>query len=565
MIDLDYPKLLDLFREHLIPKKRTESASFLIWYLKNYYRLDDGEAVDSVCDQRGDKGVDGVFVNDGNKTITVFQAKINQKSNSTIGDASLREFAGTLTQFKDAQTLSLVQKSAKNVKLGELIQRLDLVSKIDSYELKAEFISNVDIDQNGKDFIEATSPHVSFVGKKKLTKTYISDKRESVIHKAVKFDVSGFTVTEYTVDAATKATIAPVKATELVKMEGIEDQSLFEYNVRGPLGKTLVNKDIAASINDAGLHKLFPLFHNGITIICESLKTAPETLTASGYFVVNGCQSLTALFNNSRKLTEDLRILTKFIQMDPASENAAMVTRFSNNQNGVSDRDFMANNAIQIRLQNEFKATYNNQYGLEIKRGEVAPRGIVISNEDAGLFLMAFDLKEPWATHRKYQVFESKYAEIFGRPEVTADRIVMCQVIKEAIDAVEPKIENALLARYRLTRYLLLYIIREILESSETGKQALDDPKVFVRSSVDRKHFKACIEAILKDIIIDLNQEVKEFGDDFDYRGRLRDAEWVRKMAKTLVTDHLKQVSRKRVPSFKQEWEDRPVRKGGKN
>lgn len=565
MIDLDYPELLNLFKEHLIPKKRTESASFLIWYLTNYYRLDDGEAVDCVCDQRGDKGVDGVFVNDGNKTVTVFQAKINQKSNSTIGDASLREFAGTLTQFKDGPTLSLIQKAAANVKLGELIQRLDLVSKMDSYELRAEFISNVDIDQNGKDFINATSPHISFVGKKKLTTTYISDKRDSVIHNPVKFDISGFTVTEYAVDSATRATIAPVKATELVKMEGIADQSLFEYNVRGPLGKTLVNKDIAESIKDASLHKLFPLFHNGITIICEKLKGSSETLTASGYFVVNGCQSLTALFNNSRQLTEDLRILTKFIQMDPASQTAAMVTRFSNNQNGVSDRDFMANNAIQIRLQNEFKTIYNNQYGLEIKRGEVVPRGVAISNEDAGLFLMAFDLREPWATHRKYQVFESKYADIFGRPEVTADRIVMCQSIKEAIDAVEPKIENTLLARYRLTRYLLLYITREILESSETGKQALTDPKAFVRNANDRKHFKACIEVILNDIIIDLNQEVKEFGDDFDYRGRLRDSDWVRKLAKTLVTDHLKQVSRSRVPSFRQEWENRPPKKGAKN
>lgn len=53
-IDVDYPQLLHLFPEHLNPK-RSESASFLIWYLENYYRLDTQEAVDSVCDNRGDK------------------------------------------------------------------------------------------------------------------------------------------------------------------------------------------------------------------------------------------------------------------------------------------------------------------------------------------------------------------------------------------------------------------------------------------------------------------------------------------------------------------------------
>ena len=114
----------------------------------------------------------------------------------------------------------------------------------------------------------------------------------------------------------------------------------------------------------------------------------------------------------------------------------------------------------------------------------------MISNEEAGLFLMAFDLKEPWGTHRKYQVFERKHSDIFGRPEVTADRIVLCQVIKEAIDEASKKIENSLFGRYRLTRYLLLYIIREIIEQSPTGSTILSTPMPFVRKSPDRNHFR---------------------------------------------------------------------------
>ncbi len=70
MINLDYPHLLDLFRQYLDPN-RSESASFLIWYLENYYRLDSLEATDAVCDQPNDKGVDGIFVNDNDKTTAV--------------------------------------------------------------------------------------------------------------------------------------------------------------------------------------------------------------------------------------------------------------------------------------------------------------------------------------------------------------------------------------------------------------------------------------------------------------------------------------------------------------
>jgi hypothetical protein len=71
--------------------------------------------------------------------------------------------------------------------------------------------------------------------------------------------------------------------------------------------------------------------------------------------------------------------------------------------------------------------------------------------------------RERKATHRKYQVFEDKYADLFGRPEVTADRVVLCQVIVEAIDAALPNVKNQLFARYRLTRYMFLYVIRIIL------------------------------------------------------------------------------------------------------
>lgn len=132
----DYPAILELFPQHLDPK-RSQSASFLIWYLEKYYRLDAQVAIDSVCDQRGDKGVDGIFVNDSNETITVFQGTISQK-NTTIGDKSLREFAGTLTQFRDAASVKVLASAAGNNLLAALIVRQDVEKKIATYKVRAE-------------------------------------------------------------------------------------------------------------------------------------------------------------------------------------------------------------------------------------------------------------------------------------------------------------------------------------------------------------------------------------------------------------------------------------------
>lgn len=553
MLELEYPSILNLFNEHLDPK-RTESASFLIWYLENYYRLDTIDAIDAVCDQRGDKGVDGIYVNDNDLTITVIQSRISQRSDRTIGDASLREFRGTLSQFEDTASISNLVKTGGDAQIVRLIERLDLVNKINTHELRGEFVTNIDIDSNGSTFIGQT-PEITFVGKARLNQAYISDERLTPAHDPVQFDITGFNTAEYVVDAEKKAIIAPIKAKELVGLEGIGDQSLFLFNVRGFLGRTQVNRDIVKSIKDASTHKLFPLFHNGITIICQSLNETQENITVADYFVVNGCQSLNALYENQKDLTDDLRILTKFIEMDIESPLSEQVTHYSNNQNGVKPRDFQANSAIQIRLQNEFQSKYPGEFTLEIKRGEILGEGTVISNEDAGLYLMSFDLKEPWATHRKYQVFDEKHGEVFGRPEVNADRIVLCRVIVDAIEEASPDIENTLFAKYVLTKYLLLFMVRMILENDGLSHEILTTPENFVRTSTNREKFKICVRRIIDDIIVDLNAEIGELGEDFDYRGRLRDQSWVKDISATVLSDFLKLVNRGRIESFSIEWE----------
>jgi hypothetical protein len=135
LVDVDYPNLLNNFREHLDPK-RSESASFLIWYLEKYYRLDKQEAVDAVCDQSNDKGVDGIFINDNDQTITVFQSNISQKSNSTMGDAPLRDFSGTLQQFSTKERVENLVKTAGNAQVASLIKRSDLINKLSTHDVR---------------------------------------------------------------------------------------------------------------------------------------------------------------------------------------------------------------------------------------------------------------------------------------------------------------------------------------------------------------------------------------------------------------------------------------------
>lgn len=556
MIDLDYPAVLGLFSHHLDPK-RTESASFLIWYLENYYRLDTTAAVDAVCDQRGDKGVDGIYVSDGDKTIDVFQSRLYQRKDASVGDSALRQFRGTLSQFETEEAVGNLIASGGEAAVARLARRLDVGNRVLTHDVRGVFVSNVDIDQNGTSYLR-TEPQMVFVGRSRLLESYIPGKRPIPVPAIGRFDIAGVSALEYVVDQRTKCLIAPIRATELARLQGISDQSLFAFNVRGPLGRTQVNKDIERSVKKTETHRLFPLFHNGITIVCDRIDVDPENLEIENYFVVNGCQSLDSMYRNQSYLTDDLRVLTRFVQVGVESELAEMVTSYSNNQNAVRPRDSRANDSIQIRLQNEVTTNYGSEYFFEIKRGETSTGGeTVISNEDAGLCLWAFDLKEPWATHRRYQVFEEKYSDLFGRPQTTADRIVMCHIMMQCVAESTGAIKNTLLGKYALLKYAMLYMLRSILENDQRGQDLIADPAPFVRAAESREHLKNCIAKIIRDMVVDINYEVDVFGDEFDYRGKLRDSQWVEELSRQVVGQYVKMVQRGKVDSFASEWERR--------
>lgn len=550
-INVDFPGLLDLIKAD-IAAKRTDSASFLIWYLRNYYRLDSLDAVDAVCDQRGDKGVDGLYLDEQTNTLEVFQSKIVQKPGNTVGDTALKEFFGTLAQFDSREALSKLAKETENVQLGSLIKNLNLVELLPTLTIKGVFVSNANIDVNGQTFLDKT-PRIEFVGKERLEATYISDERNDPVAKPCTFDITGGHIL-YTVDKDTECVIAPIRALELVAMDGVSDQSVFALNVRGSLGNTGVNKAIVESIADPAKHKLFPLFHNGLTVICKTLEVKGDQLTVSGYFVVNGCQSLTSLFKNKAKISDELRLLTKFVRLNLTSPLPGLVTKYSNNQNGVRARDFKSNDLIQVRLQNEFGAAYPGEYWYEVKRGEQPGVGSRISNEDAGLMLMAFDLKEPWATHRKYQVFDEKYPEIFARPEVSADRIVALSLLQSEALLALADIKNERFRQYALCKYLLIYLVRRVLDEDQFGQELLRNIRK-VRDKDWRSKFQNVVGALAKEIVIDVNGELDGLGEDFDYRGKLRDEAWVKHIAGQIVSAYQKQIKRGRIQGVKELWD----------
>lgn len=108
-------------------KGRSESASFLNWFLENVYRLGDVEADDAICDEHNDKGIDGIFVDNTAQEVHFFQSKITQKNGRTIGDADLKAFIGALDQFRSADSIEKLLDGNANEDLKKIVRRERLI------------------------------------------------------------------------------------------------------------------------------------------------------------------------------------------------------------------------------------------------------------------------------------------------------------------------------------------------------------------------------------------------------------------------------------------------------
>lgn len=93
---------------------RKERAALLVWFLINYYRLDEDTAVYSVCDDDNDKGIDGIFVDDLTQEVYIFQSKNSLKPANPQGDSELKEFAGSRLWFAAPENI----EALRNVSMG---------------------------------------------------------------------------------------------------------------------------------------------------------------------------------------------------------------------------------------------------------------------------------------------------------------------------------------------------------------------------------------------------------------------------------------------------------------
>lgn len=541
--DLEYAALSTLLQPYE-KKERYQSATFLNWFLENIFRLDEVAADDALCDNNNDKGIDGVYIDDINERIVLLQSKLRQNANSTLGDTDLKEFKGSLAQFSSPDAIDRILAGNANADLKKLLTRNDVKGLLEKgYSVHGIFVVNVDADDNAVEFL-AHNPDIMLYDRARIAKDFIDLDRDPGIDGSFTFSCKDITPLEYVAKTTARLFLFPAPATELVKLQGIADGSLFSQNVRLALGNTKVNKDIQSTISDRAEHAKFPLFHNGITLICGTATYDRETLTVADYAVVNGAQSLTTLYKSREALTDDLRILTRVVETRGDVELARQITTNSNNQNAIKPRDSRSNHALQTRLKREFENKFRGSLIYEVKRGEAHAAGSdIITNEEAGRLLLAFDCEEPWSSHQVYKIFDDEYAKIFGRPEVDADRIVFLHRLMHLIETRLNLFKNKALSRYTIARYFLLYIVKLILKGDQAGEVIIRQPSLVVSDPEKWNAFQSVVDEMLKGVVVDLDYEFEKDGTS-DYKSDLKSPLKAASIAQEVLRTYEKDVAR---------------------
>jgi len=291
---------------------------------------------------------------------------------------------------------------------------------------------------------------------------------------------------------------------------------IYDKNVRKFLGgKGAVNRKISSTINNEP-HR-FGLYNNGITIVVEEFKIIEsDKFELTNPYIVNGCQTTKTIWNELKKKnykekpsTEELSdwenllnkgiLVVKIVKVGSDGEALLVnTTKYTNFQNSVSQKDFIALEKNFKHWQAEMEQQYNIY--LEIQRGGwesvKAQNQKTFDGKEYKDHVNAFDLlkiygagwmEEPGFAFSKNVAFAPNGSvfnnimkiETFGVNDLYAAYLLLSLTEKYQFGRKSEETSR------RMTRYLFCFLIINILK------------KVMVYSGIERTHLNIT-NAVLK-------------------------------------------------------------------
>lgn len=529
---------------------RTESAALLAWYLITVWRIDPEDVDSAICDGGGDKGIDAIIVDDDLSEITIFQSKfVHDPSHTTQGDNGLKSLVGAAAWFESQEAVEQLLAAGPNKELRKLIVRQGVAEKVASgvHVVRLVFVTNAELDSAGESYAEARRsgpPPLEVWDRAKLTEIAERTQRPSLIADSrTLISTSAPMVIDLTNQA--KMAVCVIPASELVALPGIEDLSLFSRNVRLFAGRTRINNELRSTVQNLDEHRLFPAYHNGLTLLTNKIGDVTEgSITVDGVGVVNGCQSLITLYDNRSALTDELQLIVKIVEVTGDDKVADLITYRSNNQNAVTLRDQRSSDTTMRDLQQGVTDRFGSKFALVTRVGEVVNATETMENTLAAQLIMAAYLKEPWAAVRKVRLFDQDYRRIFNRT-ISPDRLYLLHLIDNAVGAQRQKLRADLRSSYASIRFTLVHLMCVVLEISDAGQRLLQEPEAWLPE--EEHAVIAALDLIAAEVVDSANYHVHaelQTNEDYDPKVVFKSRGGVSRLEADVLRDANRQATR---------------------
>ena len=414
-------------KKHRSSINNQKSYAFLIWFLDFYGKKSNYS--DFITDGDNDGSCDIMFDgydNYGNKIFYIVQSKWNNEDNCTT-ETNKDEILKALSDF---ETILRGEKHQVNDKTQKKINELNQHMK-ENGEVKFIFLSLCKYSGNANENIN------SFINNQEKTKFEIIDierlKVNYIDRKFKKIEPENPLETYHNpeespitieIDKLNQRSnnyikiekpfeayvflLRPKMIYELFEKYGF---SLFYKNVRNPLIQSRFNEDIEKTAIENPAY--FWYYNNGITAITyllPSIRSQATTIKLTGLQIINGAQTVYSVYRayknaspTKRSQMDNEALITMRLLKSGGKNFDLNVTKYTNSQNPVSDRDFCANDDVQIKLQ---IASYNTNCWYEKRRDEFRelPSGVKkVPNFVFANVYLAYHLQDPVSVLKNYQ------------------------------------------------------------------------------------------------------------------------------------------------------------------
>lgn len=234
-----------------------------------------------------------------------------------------------------------------------------------------------------------------------------------------------------------------------------------------------------------------------------------KMLTVKGLSVVNGCQSITTIFQSSERVrsdgAKDAHILFRLYEI-PDRAFADRISVNTNSQSAVKPRDLRSNDKVLVGLKRAYEARYVDGC-LLTKRGEERPadRDAAKTVDVAILarMIMAWHCQRPNISTNEKRLFDEHYKTIF-RTGYDPENILALNTWLNAIEDAFPNLalNDVLKAGRSYVKYHILFSVSAIFSSVNKQPMQVIEPHFTLkgcgRAGQILPHAANCLENALQ-------------------------------------------------------------------